>query len=77
MTAQMTVAEWREVEVLSDSTEAYDRGDKFRYYRACPTIREYVLIATRYQAVDVYRRTEHGCELRRPEQVITERDQGA
>ncbi len=26
------------VEVLSDSTEAYDRGRKFGYYRACPTI---------------------------------------
>lgn len=48
------------VEVLSDSTEAYDRGDKFRYYRACPTIREYVVVATKYQAVEVYRRTEQG-----------------
>src|SRR5437764_4714023 len=33
------------VEVLSDSTEAYDRGKKFSYYRACPTINEYVLLA--------------------------------
>ena len=48
------------VEVLSDSTEAYDRGDKFGYYRACPTIHEYVLIATAYQAVEVYRRTQQG-----------------
>lgn len=48
------------IEVLSDSTEAYDRGDKFRYYQACPTIEEYVLIATRRQAVDVYRRAAHG-----------------
>jgi len=48
------------VEVLSDSTEAYDRGDKFGYYRACPTIQEYVLVATKYQAVEVYRRTERG-----------------
>lgn len=45
------------VEVLSDSTEAFDRGRKFGMYRACPTIEEYVLIATRYQAVEVYRRT--------------------
>lgn len=44
------------VEVLSDSTEAYDRGRKFSYYRACPHVQEYVLIATRYQAVEVYRR---------------------
>jgi Uma2 family endonuclease len=44
------------VEVLSDSTEAYDRGRKFGYYQACPHMQEYVLIATRYQTVEVYRR---------------------
>ncbi len=48
------------IEVISDSTEAYDRGEKFGYYRACPTIQEYVLIATKYQAVEVYRRTGRG-----------------
>jgi Uma2 family endonuclease len=30
--------------VLSDSTEAYDRGDKFAAYRTMPTFQEYVLI---------------------------------
>src|SRR5579863_6962886 len=45
------------VEVLSDSTEAFDRGRKFGMYRACPTVEEYMLIATKYQAVEVYRRT--------------------
>jgi len=44
------------VEVLSPSTEAYDRGKKFVYYRACPTVEEYVLVDTQLQAVDVYRR---------------------
>jgi Uma2 family endonuclease len=44
------------VEVLSSSTEAYDRGRKFAYYRACPTIQEYVLIDTQRQGVEVYRR---------------------
>lgn len=48
------------IEVLSDSTEAYDRGRKFGLYRACPTVQEYVLVATRYQAVEVYRRTPQG-----------------
>lgn len=48
------------VEVLSDSTEAYDRGQKAGFYRACPLIQEYVLIATRYQAVEVYQRTVQG-----------------
>ncbi len=33
-------------EVLSSSTEAYDRGRKFAYYRACPTVQEYVLVDT-------------------------------
>jgi Uma2 family endonuclease len=44
------------IEVLSPSTEAYDRGKKFTYYRSCTTIQEYVLISTQEQAVDVYRR---------------------
>jgi Uma2 family endonuclease len=48
------------VEVLSDTTEAYDRGRKFGLYRACPTMEEYVLVASRYQAVEVYRRTPQG-----------------
>lgn len=33
------------VEVLSDSTEAFDRGDKFSYYKSIPSFREYLLIA--------------------------------
>ncbi len=45
------------VEVLSDSTEAYDRGKKFGYYRSCPTVQEYILVASKDQSVDVCRRT--------------------
>lgn len=44
------------VEVLSPGTEAYDRGDKFSYYRACPSLQEYVLVNARQPAVEVYRR---------------------
>lgn len=44
------------VKVLSPSTEATDRGKKFRYYQSCPSIQEYVLISRQEQAVDVYRR---------------------
>jgi Uma2 family endonuclease len=33
------------VEVLSSSTEAYDRGDKFSHYKSIPTLREYLLVA--------------------------------
>ena len=46
------------IEVLSPSTEAYDRSQKFDYYRECPTIEEYILIDTQRQAVDVYRRAK-------------------
>lgn len=31
-------------EVLSDSTRQYDGGDKFEFYRAIPTLRDYVLV---------------------------------
>ncbi|HZS92892.1 MAG TPA: Uma2 family endonuclease [Chloroflexota bacterium] len=44
------------VEVLSDSTEREDRTEKFALCRDCPSVEEYVLIATRYRAVEVYRR---------------------
>ncbi|MCA0455988.1 MAG: Uma2 family endonuclease [Chloroflexi bacterium] len=33
------------IEVLSPSTEGYDRGDKFTLYRTIPSLQEYVLIA--------------------------------
>lgn len=44
------------VEVLSPGTERRDRGKKFSYYRACPTIQEYVLVEADEQVVEVYRR---------------------
>ena len=48
------------VEVLSESTESYDRGKKFLLYRSCPTLQEYVIVATKYRSVEVYRRTARG-----------------
>ncbi len=44
------------VEVLSPTTEAYDRGKKFRHYQTCPSLREYVLIAQDRAVVDHYLR---------------------
>jgi Uma2 family endonuclease len=39
------------VEVLSDATEAYDRGDKFHHYRSLESLRAYLLLSqTRMQA---------------------------
>jgi Uma2 family endonuclease len=48
------------VEVLSPSTEKKDRGKKLDLYRAHPCLREYVLVNTRFQLVEIYRRTENG-----------------
>ncbi|NJN63120.1 MAG: Uma2 family endonuclease [Coleofasciculaceae cyanobacterium RL_1_1] len=42
------------VEVLSASTEGYDRGDKFAAYRTIPTVQEYVLIAQDQPLVEQY-----------------------
>jgi Uma2 family endonuclease len=46
------------VEVLSPSTETFDRGQKLEAYKACSTIQEVVLINQFMQAVEVYRRDE-------------------
>lgn len=48
------------VEVLSDSTEAYDRGAKAAHYRRIPSLREYVLVGQQEPLVEVYRRNERG-----------------
>ena len=44
------------VEVLSDSTEAYDRGRKFEHYRKLDSLVEYVLIAQNRPHIESYRR---------------------
>ena len=43
------------VEVISENSDGYDRGDKMRYYLSLPTLREYVLIAYDMAHVTVYR----------------------
>jgi Uma2 family endonuclease len=47
------------VEVLSPGTEAYDRGNKLRYYRECPTIQEYMLVDTQQPFIEVFKREEN------------------
>jgi Uma2 family endonuclease len=44
------------VEVLSRSTEAYDRGEKFSGYQAVDSVREYVLISQDEARVEIYSR---------------------
>jgi len=48
------------VEVLSASTEGYDRGKKFRHYRSIETFREYVLVAQDSVSVERYTRGDDG-----------------
>ena len=48
------------VEVLSDGTEAYDRGDKFAHYRQIPSLRDVVLVSQHEARVEVYSRDERG-----------------
>lgn len=48
------------VEVLSDSTEAFDRGDKFADYQTLASLEEYVLINTRHQRIECFRRDAEG-----------------
>ncbi|PZO19496.1 MAG: hypothetical protein DCF25_08380 [Leptolyngbya foveolarum] len=46
------------VEVLSSSTEAVDRGEKFQEYRQISTLEEYVLISAKQMQVECFRRGE-------------------
>lgn len=48
------------VEVLSDSTEAYDRGNKFFRYRQNPQLQDYILVSSQEIAIDLYRKSENG-----------------
>lgn len=46
------------IEILSDSTENYDRGLKFQFYRSISTLREYVLISQTTARIEKY--VKHG-----------------
>ena len=48
------------IEVLSKSTEAFDRGERFTDYQTCPTLKEYVLIHQNQKKIECYRRDESG-----------------
>ena len=63
------------VEVLSKSTEGYDRGDKFLYYRSIPEFQEYLLVSQGAYFIEHYRKTGEGQwllqEYRENKQKIT------
>ncbi|NEQ72086.1 MAG: Uma2 family endonuclease [Okeania sp. SIO2C9] len=48
------------IEVLSPSTEAYDRGGKFALYRRLSTLQEYVLVSSETKTVEIFRRDAVG-----------------
>ncbi|MGB0561378.1 MAG: Uma2 family endonuclease [Spirulinaceae cyanobacterium] len=48
------------IEVLSPSTEAYDRGGKFALYRRLSTLQEYVLVSSETKTVEIFRRNSAG-----------------
>lgn len=45
------------VEVLSESTESFDRGQKFAAYRTLPSLQEYVLVDIEARRLETFRRT--------------------
>ena len=60
-------------EVLSESTEAYDRGVKFGHYRRIPSLREYVLVSQDRMLVERYTRQGDDwllSEFTRPDQSL-------
>jgi Uma2 family endonuclease len=48
------------VEVLSDTTEGYDRGEKFAHYRRIASLQELVLVSQHEPRIEVYTRTDDG-----------------
>lgn len=48
------------VEVLSPSTEAWDRGGKFAHYQKLPSLQEYVMVSQEGRRLERYRRLDTG-----------------
>ena len=59
------------IEVLSESTEAKDRGVKFAHYQTLESLQEYVLVSQWEKRVEVFRRTDRQFWLL---QTLTEDD---
>jgi Uma2 family endonuclease len=48
------------IEVLSPSTEAYDRGKKFKLYQRSTSLAEYVLVSAEEIEIEVFRKNDRG-----------------
>lgn len=47
------------IEVLSESTENFDRGKKFQYYRTIPSLQEYILVSSQEYLIESFRHTQN------------------
>jgi Uma2 family endonuclease len=54
------------IEVLSPSTESYDRGEKFNYYRELDSLEEYVLVSQAACRIETFFRQSEGTWLLTP-----------
>jgi Uma2 family endonuclease len=54
------------IEVLSESTEGYDRGEKFNRYRQIDSLEEYVLVAQNEPSIQIFLRQSGGAWLFTP-----------
>lgn len=63
------------IEVLSPTTEAYDRGEKFAHYRRRESLTDYILIAQDRMQIEHFHRQENGDWLlhvvEQPDEVLT------
>jgi Uma2 family endonuclease len=48
------------IEVLSSTTEGYDKGRKLRCYRQIPDLKQIILIAQNKPTIDIYTKNEKG-----------------
>ena len=48
------------IEVLSKTTEAYDRGGKFRMYQNNPVLKDYLLVSSTAMEIDLYHKNDAG-----------------
>jgi Uma2 family endonuclease len=48
------------LEILSPTTEAYDRDEKFRHFRRLESVREYILVSQREPRIEQFVRSEPG-----------------
>ncbi|MHC5599932.1 MAG: Uma2 family endonuclease [Nostoc sp.] len=60
------------IEVLSESTEGYDRGKKFASYRHLESLQEYVLISPDRMSVECFRRNQEGQWVLYPYEKVEE-----